>query len=312
MSERTLPLPSAVAPARGELLPIREVARLTGVNPVTLRAWERRYGLITPVRTDSGHRLYSQADVETVRSIRGWIARGVSVSRVGDLLVQRCSAELPTHAEGEAMAWEDWRERLEQALGAFDQALLEQVHARLLDACPPQVAFSQVLMPAWQALSQQVRAGARSEWLMLDTFLRSDCLQQLQASEARGGELLLLAALPGACRELELLVTALWLADGARRVRVLGPGQPLEELGLVCEKVRPQALVLFSNHAPTAELPRQLIRLGLRLNCPLALAGLAAELAEESLAGTAVARLGASAPLMVTRLEQWLAGHLDT
>ena len=52
-----------------ELFPIREVSRLTGVNPVTLRAWERRYGLIRPTRTDSGHRLYSMADVEAVRSI---------------------------------------------------------------------------------------------------------------------------------------------------------------------------------------------------------------------------------------------------
>ncbi|MCL6594159.1 MAG: MerR family DNA-binding transcriptional regulator, partial [Alicyclobacillus sp.] len=52
-----------------ELFPIREVSRLTGVNPVTLRAWERRYGLIQPTRTDSGHRLYSQADIDAVRSI---------------------------------------------------------------------------------------------------------------------------------------------------------------------------------------------------------------------------------------------------
>lgn len=36
------------------LLPIREVARITGVNAVTLRAWERRYGLIVPLRTAKG------------------------------------------------------------------------------------------------------------------------------------------------------------------------------------------------------------------------------------------------------------------
>lgn len=36
------------------LYPIREVARLTGINPVTLRAWERRYGLIEPKRTEVG------------------------------------------------------------------------------------------------------------------------------------------------------------------------------------------------------------------------------------------------------------------
>jgi len=56
-----------------ELFPIREVSRLTGVNPVTLRAWERRYGLIQPTRTESGHRLYAMSDIETVRTIMGWI-----------------------------------------------------------------------------------------------------------------------------------------------------------------------------------------------------------------------------------------------
>ena len=55
----------------GSMLPIRTVADLTGINPVTLRAWERRYGLIQPTRTESGHRLYSMRDVEAVREILG-------------------------------------------------------------------------------------------------------------------------------------------------------------------------------------------------------------------------------------------------
>ena len=46
-------------------LPIREVARQTGVNAVTLRAWERRYGLIVPQRTPKGHRLFSRRACST-------------------------------------------------------------------------------------------------------------------------------------------------------------------------------------------------------------------------------------------------------
>src|SRR5262245_20613806 len=86
---------AAAALKQEELFPIREVSRLTGVNPVTLRAWERRYGLIQPIRTDSGHRLYSQADVEAVRSILAWIERGVSVSKVGKLLARSNAARAP-------------------------------------------------------------------------------------------------------------------------------------------------------------------------------------------------------------------------
>ena len=91
MSVMTAPLPEIAfgEPAdSGELFPIREVARLTGINPVTLRAWERRYGLIQPIRTDSGHRLYSRTDVETVHRILDWIERGVAVSKVGKILAR--------------------------------------------------------------------------------------------------------------------------------------------------------------------------------------------------------------------------------
>ncbi|WP_370248968.1 MerR family transcriptional regulator, partial [Thalassolituus sp.] len=53
--------------------PIREFARLTGVNPVTLRAWERRYGIIQPLRTPKGHRYYTDDHVDQVKSILYWL-----------------------------------------------------------------------------------------------------------------------------------------------------------------------------------------------------------------------------------------------
>ncbi|EBQ2874974.1 MerR family DNA-binding transcriptional regulator, partial [Salmonella enterica subsp. enterica serovar Montevideo] len=42
---------------------IGEFARLCGINAATLRAWQRRYGLLKPQRTDGGHRLYSDDDI---------------------------------------------------------------------------------------------------------------------------------------------------------------------------------------------------------------------------------------------------------
>lgn len=65
---------------------IGEVAQLCGINPVTLRAWQRRYGLLKPQRSDGGHRQFNDADVARIREIVSWIARGVPVSQVKDLL----------------------------------------------------------------------------------------------------------------------------------------------------------------------------------------------------------------------------------
>lgn len=81
---------------------------------------------------------------------------------------------------------------------------------------------------------------------------------------------------------------------------------------LICEKTRPQALVLFSNRSPTHELPKRLARLALTLECPLLLAGDASDMAEQLLADTAIGCLGNEGRLMQRRLQQFLRGTLDT
>lgn len=310
---------TAVPSRQDELYPIREVSRLTGVNPVTLRAWERRYGLIQPTRTDSGHRLYSQADIEAVRSILAWIERGVAVSKVGKILARGAAPgvapapEAPAYDDASAGEWSEWQTRLHAAVTAFDNLQLERLYGQVFSSYPLAVAFQEVLMPVWQSLLlRQEGFGQTSEWLFLDSFLRARVLQRLLLCRAQGEEGVLLAPLPGHGHELELLVCALLLGGADLAVMPLGLGQPLDELPLVCEKRQPRALVLFSNCPPDAELARQLGRLGLAVDCPLALAGEVAELAGDSLAGTPVASLGSDGRLMPRRLRQFLAGRLDT
>lgn len=74
---------------------IRVLSEKTGVNSVTLRAWERRYGLLKPIRTPKGHRLYTEQDVERVNRILAWINRGIAVGKIKPLLDADEGAELP-------------------------------------------------------------------------------------------------------------------------------------------------------------------------------------------------------------------------
>lgn len=299
-----------------DLYPIREVSRLTGVNPVTLRAWERRYGLIVPTRTDSGHRLYSQADIEAVRSILAWIERGVSVSKVGKILARSDaakSAAIPRSNEIVASEWEQWQEQFRLAVGEFDEPELGRLYGHVFATYPLMVVFEQIVMPLWkQLLVRQDGFGQTSEWLFFDSFLRARVLSRLHLGQSAQGQRVMLVAVPGHCHEFELLVAGLLLSTREVTVTVLAPGQPLIELPLVCGKVKPRALLLFSNHDPDPDLRRELKRLAQGLECPVALAGEAADLAGEMLAGSPVGCLGSAAPVMQRRLQQFLAGHLDT
>lgn len=66
---------------------IGEFSRLCGINATTLRARQRRYGLLKPERTDGGHRLYNDDDVQLALKILDWV-KGVPVSRVKPLLTR--------------------------------------------------------------------------------------------------------------------------------------------------------------------------------------------------------------------------------
>lgn len=89
---------------------IGEFARLCGINATTLRAWQRRYGLLKPERSDGGHRLYSDEDVQQALNILDWLKKGVPVSKV-KMLLERPEEEYTNQ-------WISLQEKLLQQLTA--------------------------------------------------------------------------------------------------------------------------------------------------------------------------------------------------
>ncbi|WFE67780.1 MerR family transcriptional regulator [Thiomicrospira sp. R3] len=88
------------------LFPIREVSRLTGIKPITLRAWERRYELIEPVRTESGHRLYTQDHIDYLNQALRLMDKGIPISRVKSVLSEAPVVQMqmqPEHHQSESI-----------------------------------------------------------------------------------------------------------------------------------------------------------------------------------------------------------------
>lgn len=151
-----------------QLLPIREVARLTGVNPVTLRAWERRHGLLLPHRTAKGHRLYAPDQIQRVQDILHWLARGASVGQVRELLERQ-----PTVApQG------DWQMRCQQLIDAITQLSsrgLDQHLNQVMALYPAVTLCEHLLAPLLAQLAERWRNqfNARLEQVFFFTWLRS-------------------------------------------------------------------------------------------------------------------------------------------
>ncbi|QYK10283.1 MerR family transcriptional regulator [Shewanella mangrovisoli] len=134
-----------------ELLPIGEVSLLTGVNAVTLRAWQRRFGLVIPARTPKGHRLYTPENIQQIHEINAWLAKGVAISKVKPLLM---SSALATEADSTALQEGDlWQEQitaLNSALFELEQQKLHQILDEALGLYPFQLV-KQKLLQAWMA-----------------------------------------------------------------------------------------------------------------------------------------------------------------
>ncbi|MEV3803750.1 MerR family transcriptional regulator [Aeromonas veronii] len=139
-------LSQEVAPLADEgIYPIREVSRLTGVNAVTLRAWQRRYGLVQPARTEKGHRLYSEQDIRQIGEILSWLERGVSIGQVKGLLSEPHSEPVSDH-------WQQTLELFSQALLAFNQRKAEAELNDLLASYPFELVRSRILQPLVERL----------------------------------------------------------------------------------------------------------------------------------------------------------------
>ncbi|MCK9533294.1 MAG: MerR family transcriptional regulator [Pseudomonas sp.] len=115
------------------LYPIREVARLTGINPITLRAWERRYQLIEPVRTESGHRLYSQEHIDFLHETLRLMDEGVPISRIKAVISESPAQVMQSQP---STAWSDsdsgpLLEKIRLALSQLQVQVLERQLDRL-------------------------------------------------------------------------------------------------------------------------------------------------------------------------------------
>jgi DNA-binding transcriptional MerR regulator len=84
--------------------PLRAASRLTGLSPEVLRAWERRYGVVEPMRTPGGTRRYTAGDLARLRRVKAAVDAGHRISAVAQLddseLERRSLPAAPTETSG--------------------------------------------------------------------------------------------------------------------------------------------------------------------------------------------------------------------
>jgi DNA-binding transcriptional MerR regulator len=220
-------------------LRIGELARRTGVATDLLRAWERRYGLLSPTRTEGGYRLYSAADVQRVRRMSELLAGGLSAAQAAR---EALGGQTPAGDVAPATSSFELREALVRLDDASAHAALDRL---LADYSAPAV-LNDVVLPLLHELGVGWERGEISvaQEHFASNLLRGRLLGLARGWDRGSGPRAVLACPPGERHDLGLVIFGLALRDHGWRITYLGADTPTDTLVDTVRRFGPEALVL--------------------------------------------------------------------
>ena len=260
-------------PDEGHAHPIRVVAQRTGLTTATLRAWERRYGVVAPTRSEGGQRLYSDADVHRLRVLARAVDGGRSISQVAPLgtgeverlinedILAAALVERPTREPARA-------ELVRYAYGLVEAMKPEELERFLMRAAVslrPAEVVSEILVPllaevgnAWSA----GRMGASSEHVA-SVAIRRYLEWLTDTVQIDSGAPLALTGTPAGQRhEFGALLAGVIAADAGWGVRFLGPDLPASEIQRGAKTLDASLILLSAVHPElSADTARDIARM---------------------------------------------------
>jgi DNA-binding transcriptional MerR regulator len=253
----------------------KSVVHHTGVPAPTLRAWERRYGILSPRRSDNDYRLYSERDMMTVTWLRERVENGMTISQAIALLRslepvrrrgRRARSQTPGAVEVATppipdititrFSLDDLVTTLLSQLSNLDEYAVHSTTMQALAVYTVEDVCLHLFAPILVELGRRWAAGEMC--ITVEHFATALIRAQLDglfrsAAISRSGPLVLVGCAPGELHELGALMLALFLRRAGIRVVYLGPNIEVEGLLATVASHRPSCVLLSAARAPQAE-----------------------------------------------------------
>ena len=246
---------------------IKAVVQATNISPSTLRAWERRYNMCQPQRSDSGYRLYSDRDIAIIRWLKAQVDAGMSISQAVAWLqtlidespngqtvalpdptgrVQEAVHAAPTQLD--VLNFASLQTRLLEALLLFNEHEAEQVLASAFSLYPVEHVGEFVIVPTMVDVGDRWHRGELS--ITREHYATGYLMQRLGSilrvvPNGFTGPLIWVGCAPGEKHEMGVLLLCIYLRRAGYQVRYLGQDLPQDDLLAEAMAYKP-ALILFS------------------------------------------------------------------
>lgn len=287
--------------------PIRAIAELTGVPATTLRAWERRYGLLKPARTEKGHRLYSGEDIDLIKQIVGLLKTNHTISEAIRIIKNpELRATASADAEGH---WAVYQQRMLKSIESFNEQNLGTTYNEALSIYPIDMVTEQVIIPVLTVLGErwQNREAGIAEEHFFSAFLRNKLGARLhhESNRSRGNKILV-ACLPGEYHELGILLFCIAAISHGYKILYLGTNMPPSQLSKVVDRTDVAAVLLSGTSSDLwqKDMAQELKKNIQSMNVPFLFGGELSEAHKEQMESLGAHVLGADHIQAMERMEK--------
>lgn len=231
---------------------IQRASEFSGVSVELIRAWERRYGVLKPMRTPSGYRVYTDADIAVLRRLKQLTEQGVSIAEAARLVAnmreesETAAAELSAEPSVPATQSEKWRAGLVRAGAELNQAAVHRIIDEAFAALSPLRVFDEIVVPVLQQIGDAWHAGeiTVAQEHLVSQAIRARLLTLVQTSLGPERRHALCACFPDDQHEIGLLGAALRLRAAGYRITYLGQRTPATELARAARRIVPDVIAL--------------------------------------------------------------------
>lgn len=268
---------------------IHRVAKLTGLTKDVIRIWERRYGLLQPIRGANRYRNYSDDDVMLLRYLKQELDKGASIGELAaqgrDDLLQRARVVTSPARIAEHNPFVRLLDELVACLDPLDKTAFERRLNGAVAIVPFEEALHGILIPLQERVGELWHAARLS--IAVEHYVSKLVQQKLfsvinQLPIADHGPKVIVACPPNETHELGALTVAYHCAVRGCRVIYLGGDTPIEDLAGLCRAVEPVLVLLSLTLATQGNELRQLLQSieeEVAPLCPVGIGGLGIETA---------------------------------
>lgn len=211
---------------------IKQVSEKLDIPAVTIRAWENRYNVVAPTRTEGGHRLYSEKDMETLKWIKIQVhEKNMKISDAVRLL--QASPPAPAPHPSQNNKYGELQEKLYGSLVNLDTQEANQIADLAFSLYDYEEVFHHILVQVLYKVGDEWENGSISvaQEHFASQFIINRCTQFLRVLPVNPALQKVLAFCPeGEQHQIGLMVFSLFLKKKGHDVIYLGPNTPFEGL----------------------------------------------------------------------------------